>query len=95
MAVSGGTEDERLAPLTLSPRPGALSRALFTEGQIEADLDQLEHGQQSDGGWTFDWLAWSPGQSAEWRGIMTFRALNTLCANQRIGNCVTADASTH
>jgi hypothetical protein len=82
--VPGGTEDERLTPLTLSPRPGRRSRALFTDDQIEADLDGLQQGQEDDGGWTFDWLAWSPGQSVEWRGAMTLRALATLHAHGRI-----------
>jgi hypothetical protein len=54
-----------------------------TEAQIEADLDALQNGQQDDGGWTFDWLAWSPGQSVEWRGIVTLRALATLRAHGR------------
>jgi hypothetical protein len=84
IAVPGGTEDERLTPLTLSPRPGARSRALFAEEQIEADLDALEQGQQDDGGWTFDWLAWSPGQAVEWRGAVTFQALATLAAHGRV-----------
>lgn len=86
MAVAGGTENERLRPITLSARPGARSRALFTEGQIEADLEQLEQAQQPDGGWTFDWLAWSPGQSAEWRGAVTLRALATLGLHRRIAD---------
>jgi hypothetical protein len=76
--VSGGTEDERLTPLTLSERPGGRSRALFTDDQIEADLDRLEDGQQDGGGWTFDWLDWSPGQSVETRGAVTLRALRIL-----------------
>ena len=84
LPVEGGQENERLTPLTLSPRPGRRSRALFTREQIEADLDVLERGQQDDGGWTFDWLAWSPGQSVEWRGGMTLRALATLSAHERI-----------
>jgi hypothetical protein len=84
LPVPGGTENERLTPLTLSSRPGRRSRALFTEDQIEADLDLLEQGQQDDGGWTFDWLAWSPGQSVEWRGAVTLRALATLRAHGRI-----------
>ncbi len=82
--VAGGTEDERLTPLTLSPRPNLRSRALFTDDQIDADLDALEQGQQSDGGWLFDWLAWSPGQAVEWRGAITLRALATLKAHQRL-----------
>jgi hypothetical protein len=84
MPVPGGTEDERLTPLTLSERPGRRSRALFTDDQIEADLDRLQEGQQDDGGWTFDWLGWSPGQSVEWRGAVTLRALATLGAHGRI-----------
>ncbi len=82
--VPGGTEDERLTPLTLSERPGARSRALFRDDQIEADLDLLERRQQDDGGWTFDWLAWSPGQTVEWRGALTLRALATLRAHGRV-----------
>ena len=82
--VVGCTENERLTPLTLSERPASRSRALFTEAQIEADLDRLEQGQRDDGGWTFDWLAWSPGQTVEWRGAMTLRALATLTMHGRI-----------
>lgn len=82
--VPGGTEDERLTPLALSERPGSLSRRLFTAPQIEADLDRLEAGQQEDGGWTFDWLAWSPAQEVEWRGLVTLRALTQLLSEGRI-----------
>jgi hypothetical protein len=84
MLVPGGTENERLTPLMLSPRPGGRSRVLFAEEQIAADLDALEQGQQDDGGWIFDWLAWAPGQSVEWRGAVTLRALATLQAHGRI-----------
>jgi hypothetical protein len=84
MPVSGGTENERLTPLKLSPRPGQPSRALFTADQIDADLDLLADGQQDDGGWTFDWLGWSPGQIVEWRGAVTLRALAALGAHGRI-----------
>jgi hypothetical protein len=82
--VRGGTEDERLTPLMLSERPGGRSRALFTEDQIEADLALLEQGQQDDGGWTFDWLGWSPGQSVETRGIVTLLALTKLRTHGRL-----------
>jgi hypothetical protein len=84
LPVPGGTESERLTPLALSGRPGGRSRALFSVEQIDADLDLLERRQQEDGGWTFDWLGWSPGQSIEWRGMMTLRALGTLAAHERI-----------
>lgn len=82
--VPGGTEDERLRPLVLSPRPGLRSRTLFTQEQIDAELDALEAGQQEDGGWTFDFLAWCPAQALEWRGIVTLGALTTLRAHGRI-----------
>jgi hypothetical protein len=82
--VRGGAENERLTALTLSERPGSRSRALFTDEQIEADLDQLEEGQQPDGGWMFDFAVWSPGQLAECRGIVTLLALATLDAHGRL-----------
>jgi hypothetical protein len=82
--VTGGTEDERIWPLDLSERPGARSRALFTDEQIEADLDRMERGQRGDGGWMFDWLDWSPGQTVEWRGGVTLRALAALAAHERL-----------
>ncbi|WP_083473090.1 hypothetical protein [Frankia sp. R43] len=82
--VPGGIEGERLTALDLSPRPGLRSRALFSDEQIGAGLDQLEQGQRTDGGWTFGWLGWSPAQTVEWRGIVTVRAIVTLAAHDRI-----------
>lgn len=69
--VPGGTENETLSALTLSPSPAARSRALFTDDQISVCLDALESGQHDDGGWTFDWDSWSPAQTNEWRGLVT------------------------
>jgi hypothetical protein len=82
--VEGGTDDERLRPLMLSPRPGLRSRMLFTPSQIELELDGIESGQQSDGGWTFDFLAWCPGQELDWRGGVTLGSLRTLRLHGRI-----------
>jgi hypothetical protein len=82
--VRGGADDERLTALTLSPRPGLRSRLLFTEEQIEADLDGLAEGQQKDGGWMFDFGVWSSGQLAECRGLATLHALATLDAHGRL-----------
>lgn len=84
IGVQGGTEDEKLTPLTLSERPQDRSRRIFTDDQVENDLDLLESGQQEDGGWTFDWLGWSEGQALEWRGIMTVRALTILRSHGRL-----------
>jgi hypothetical protein len=77
-----GTEGEALRPLDLSPRPGTPSRELFTQAQIDAHLALVEEEQQEDGGWMFDWLAWSPAQTAAWRGVVTIRALVWLRDNR-------------
>ena len=84
IAVEGGQDGERLTPLLLSTRPGAPSRALFSEAQISAELDRLEAEQLDDGGWDFDFLHWSPGQAVEWRGIVTLGALRTLRLHGRV-----------
>ena len=84
VSVPGGAEGEILTALTLSPHPRARSRALFTDDQIDVCLDELEAGQHDDGGWTFDWAAWSPAQADEWRGLVTLKALQTLGANGRL-----------
>jgi hypothetical protein len=82
--VPGGTDDERLRPLVLSPHPGLRSRTLFTPAQIDLELDGVEAGQQHDGGWNFDFLAWCLGQQLDWRGGVTLDALRTLRLHGRI-----------
>jgi hypothetical protein len=82
--VRGGAENERLTALTLSDRPQRRSRALFTEEQLDACLVELERSQEPDGGWTFDFGVWSPGQLAEYRGLVTLLALTTLKAHGRL-----------
>jgi hypothetical protein len=84
LAPVGGVEGEALRPLDLSPRPGSRSRDLVGQAEIEAHLDAVEAGQQEDGGWMFDWLAWSPAQTADWRGNVTIRALTWLRDNGRL-----------
>ena len=82
--VGGGEDGEELRALALSPRPGSRSRDLVSEGSIEAHLDAIESGQQEDGGWTFDFLAWSPAQATEWRGVVTIEALTCLRDHGRL-----------
>jgi hypothetical protein len=79
-----GVEAEALRPLDLSPFPGNRSRGLVHEAQIEGHLDDVESEQQQDGGWMFDWLAWSPAQTTDWRGNVTIRALRWLRDNGRL-----------
>jgi hypothetical protein len=40
--------------------------------------------QREDGGWTFNWPAWSPLAELEWRGSVTVDALRVLRANGRL-----------
>lgn len=80
----GGVEGEALRALDLSPLPRSRSRELLGEERIEAHLDAVESEQQEDGGWMFDWRAWSPAQTNDWRGNVTLRALIWLRENGRL-----------
>ena len=83
-AAGEGADGEALRALDLSPRPGSRSRDLISEALIEAHLDAVESGQQEDGGWMFDFLAWSPAQATEWRGVVTIGALTCLPDHGRL-----------
>jgi hypothetical protein len=72
-------------PLDFAPMPDSLARDLFEKSVIDAHLDRLAGAQLDDGGWTFNWLAWSPAAEREWRGFLTVDALSTLRANGRLG----------
>ncbi|TCP53663.1 hypothetical protein EV191_104232 [Tamaricihabitans halophyticus] len=82
--VEGGIENEHIKPLDLSPRPAAPSRELFGDKMIEADLERLEGEQLGDGGWDFHFLHFSPGQTVEWRGLVTLAAIRTLRTHGRV-----------
>jgi hypothetical protein len=70
-------------PLDFAPEPDSLARELFDDATIKANLDHLAQAQHDDGGWTFNWLAWSPAAEREWRGFLTVDALRILRANSR------------
>jgi hypothetical protein len=70
-------------PLDFAPYPDSLARRLFDDPTIQAHLDHLAGGQLGDGGWMFNWLAWSPAAEREWRGSITVDALQVLRANGR------------
>jgi hypothetical protein len=71
------------SPLDFAPEPDSLARELFDEATIKAHLDHLAQAQRDDGGWTFNWPAWSPAAEREWRGFLTVDALRILRANHR------------
>jgi hypothetical protein len=70
-------------PLDFAPLPDSIGRRIFDAATIEAHLDHLAAAQRDDGGWTFNWPAWSRAAEAEWRGSLTVDALVTLRANGR------------
>lgn len=70
-------------PLDFAPTPDAMARRLFEPAVIDRHLDALAAAQRDDGGWSFNWLAWSPGADHDWRGFVTIEALSTLRANDR------------
>jgi hypothetical protein len=73
-----------LSPLDIAPQPTSRWRRLFTDAQINAHLDRLEKNQQADGGWPIAWEPPSQAAVAEWRGIVTLKALRTLTAYRRL-----------
>ena len=70
--------------LDFAPEPDSLARTLFDDVTIKAHLDRLAAGQRDDGGWTFNWPAWSPAAEGDWRGFLTVDALRVLRANGRL-----------
>ena len=70
--------------LDFAPEPDSLARALFDDATVQAHLDHLARGQQDDGGWTFNWPAWSPAAERDWRGFLTVDALRVLRVNGRL-----------
>jgi len=76
-------EGETHSPLDFAPLPDSIARSLFDDATIEAHLDHLAGAQREDGGWTFNWPAWSPAAESDWRGFLTVDALRVLRANGR------------
>lgn len=84
VALDPEAPGEAHSPLDFAPLPDSLARALFDEAVIKAHLDHLAHAQRADGGWTFNWPAWSPAAERDWRGFLTVDALRILRANGRL-----------
>lgn len=77
-------DDEGLAPHHYAAKPTSLARRWFTDEEFGNDLDELERGQQEDGGWNFGFPAFTPVVNFEWRSIATVEALLTLRRYGRI-----------
>jgi hypothetical protein len=77
-------EGEVHYPLNFAPSPTSLGRRLFGDDAIEANLDALIRQQQPDGGWTVNWMIWTPITEHEWRGVRTVEVLHTLKSYGRL-----------
>jgi hypothetical protein len=86
VALDPGAPGEVMTPLDFAPLPGSRARRLFSEATIEAHLDHLAAGQADDGGWTFNWPAWSPAAERDWRGSLKVDALHVLRAHGRLAS---------
>jgi hypothetical protein len=84
VALDPDAEGEVHTPLDFAPNPDSMARRLFDESTIAAHLDHLAASQADDGGWTFNWPAWSPVAASEWRGSRTVTHLRTLRDNGRL-----------
>jgi hypothetical protein len=83
VTLDPNAEGETHSPLDFAPLPDSIARELFDDATIEAHLDHLAGAQREDGGWTFNWPAWSPAAESDWRGFLTVDALRVLRANGR------------
>lgn len=77
-------EEYGLTPLNFAPTPSSRWRRLFSDQVIEAFLDQLQAGQQVDGGWPVAWEPPSEASLLAWRAHETLRGLRTLAAYGRL-----------
>ena len=56
---------------------------LFEDGPAAPVRDAVAAYRNDDGGWTFNWPAWSLAAERDWRGFLTVDALRVLRANGR------------
>ena len=62
------------------PSPDSIARPLFDDATIAAHLDHLAAGQQDDGGWTFNFPAWSPAARGGLARLLHGRRARHCCA---------------
>lgn len=71
------------SPLNYAPTPDSGLRPVFSDEQVERDLDRLIVQQHEDGGWATSYGI-SPGTRLEWDGMYTLNVLKILKAYGRI-----------
>lgn len=71
-------------PLDLACHPDHIARPLFTDSEIERNLEAFEHDQRPDGGWDACWGHWDTPATIEREGMRTIQRLRILRAYGRI-----------
>lgn len=71
-------------PLDLADNPGHIARPLFTEAEIDRNLDYFENSQRPDGGWDAAWEHWDTAATIEREGMRTIQRLRILRAYGRV-----------
>ena len=69
--------------LYYAPSPDSLLHSIFTQEQLDGDLNELIRRQKEDGRWD-TWYGLSEGMKLEWAGIQTLWTLKTLRDYDRI-----------
>ena len=71
-------------PLDLANHPDHIARPLFTDNEIERNLEAFEQQQRPDGGWDASWDHWDTGATLEREGMRTIQRLRILRAYGRV-----------
>ncbi len=78
-------QSDAFRPLDFAPHPSLPSRTLFSDAEVEGDLDRIERAQRPDGGWGVSFPIWTPITRFEWEGVQTVEMLKLLKAYGRLG----------
>lgn len=65
-------------PLDLACHPDHIARPLFTDAEIERNLEAFERQQRPDGGWDAHWDHWDTAATIEREGMRTIQRLRIL-----------------
>ena len=71
-------------PLDLACHPDHIARPLFTDNEIERNLEAFEQQQRADGGWDACWDHWDTAATLEREGMRTIQRLRILRAYDRV-----------